>query len=168
MSDEDLFSKPVARRTDPDTSHQAARAVTPAADTIRAEVEAFALKAGPDGFIDEELSAAFDAADSSSYRTRRGELTQAGEIVDSRRRRLNSHARQCIVWVHRAHAWAEPSAPKPLTLSEQLVRHANRLEDAAKHFYGQGVIGHAAELRETAALIREALEAGRKRKKSTS
>jgi hypothetical protein len=103
MSDEDLFAVPArARRTDPPTSHRAAREVTPHTDNIRAEVERWALGRGAEGFIDEELSAAFDAADSSSYRTRRAELTWPGVIVDSGRHRMNSNARQCMVWMHRS------------------------------------------------------------------
>lgn len=159
-----MFSRPVARTGDPATSHAAARAATPGADTIRQEVELYALKAGPAGFIDEEMSAHFDAADSSSYRTRRGELTRAGEIVDSRRRRPNSNMCECIVWVHRTHAYGLAPAEKPLSLHEKLARHANRLDESATQMKSEGRVGLAAELAETAQLIRDALEAGRKAK----
>jgi hypothetical protein len=83
----DLFGPAVARSTDPHTSHDAAKAVTPATGTIRAQVEAFAFGKNDKGFVDEELSAAFGASDKSSYRTRRAELTEAGVIVDSGRTR---------------------------------------------------------------------------------
>lgn len=165
--DEDLFARPVARRTDPGTSHQAARAVTPAADTIREDVERWARGRGANGFIDEELSAAFDATDSSSYRTRRAELTVAGMIVDSRRRRNNSNMRQCIVWVHRSCAGVDPDFERPLTLAEKLERHANRLDTQAKQMKAEGRVAFTAELQETAALIREALAAGRAAKNTT-
>lgn len=167
-AEDDLFNAPVARRTDPDTSWDAAKAVTPAADSIREAVELFALQAGPTGFIDEELSAAFDATDSSSYRTRRAELTQCGEIVFAGRYRMNSNEQRCMVWVHRTHSWADPPAEKPRTLTDRLGTHANRLDEQAKQMKAEGRTAFADELRETAQLIRDALEAGRKAKKSAS
>jgi hypothetical protein len=149
--------QPHARRTDPETSHEAARAIAPAADTIRAEVERWARGRGAEGFIDEELSAAYDAAESSSYRTRRAELTQAGIIVDSRRRRDNSNMRKCIVWVHRDCSGWTPEPDRPMSLRERLLRHANRLDASAEGMTKEGRVAFAGELHETAALIREAL-----------
>lgn len=163
-----LFDVPArARNTDPATSHEAAAAVQPATDTIRAAVERFAYNKGEAGFIDEELSAAFDAADSSSYRTRRGELTQVGTIVDSRRRRKNDNMRDCIVWVHRSYVGVCPPPERPLTLREQLGRHANRLDLSANGMQAEGRTAFAAELRETAALIRTAITAPPATEKTT-
>lgn len=158
---EDLFTVPArARNTDPETSHRAAREVTPHTDNIRAEVERWALGRGAEGFIDEELSAAFDATDVSSYRTRRGELTQANTIVDTGRRRPNSNMRQCIVWMHRNFRGQEPAPERPLTMREQFSRYANRLREQAKWCSAnQGRIGLAAELIETAELLERAVRA---------
>lgn len=161
----DCYGPAHARRTDPDTSHRAAREVTPHLDTIRAEVERWALGCGPEGFIDEELSAAFEASDSSSYRTRRAELTDAGRIVFSGRKRLNSSMRQCMIWMHASFRGVEPAPERPLSLTERLHRHCNRLDEQAKWCSRQGMIGLAAELEETVACIREALAAGSKREK---
>lgn len=168
MTDDDLFNAPVARRTDPETSWGAAKVVAPVADNIREAVELFALKAGPTGFIDEELSAHFAATDSSSYRTRRAELTHAGEIVFSGRYRMNSNEQRCMVWVHRTHSWADPPAEKPRSMTDRLATHANRLDEQAKSMKAEGRVRFADELNETAQLIRDALEAGKKAKKSAS
>lgn len=153
----DAYGPAHARQTDPPTSHKAAREVTPHTDTLRADVERWASGRGPEGFIDEELSVAFDAADSSSYRTRRAELTQAGVIVNTGRHRLNGNGRSCIVWMHRTFR-GQPAMPdRPLTMREKLERHANRLRLSASQMKAEGRTAFAAELVETADLIVEAL-----------
>lgn len=155
----DLFEhRARARTADPATSHDAARAVDPNIATIRTAVDRWASGRGPDGFIDEELSAAFDAADSSSYRTRRGELTREKRILDSGRRRRNENMRECIVWVHRDHFGQYAPAEQPLTYRDKLDRHANRLCLQAKQMKAEGRTAFAAELEETAELIREGLK----------
>jgi hypothetical protein len=164
---QDCYGPAHARRSDPDTSHRAAREVTPHTDTIRADVERWARGRGPEGFIDDELSAAFDASDSSSYRTRRAELTDAGRVIFSGRKRMNGNGRQCMVWMHADFRHSTPGFEKPLTMTEKLAAHANRLDASAKWFRSQGWTGHSDELEETAALIRTALEAGQKAKKTT-
>jgi len=162
----DCYGPAHARRSDPGTSHRAAREVTPHTDNIRADVEKWARSRGAEGVIDEELSAAFDATDSSSYRTRRGELTAAGKIVDTGRRRANSNARQCIVWKHAQFAHDYTPEPKPLSIREQLLAHARRLNEDAEWCRKQGWVGLAAHQAETAALIQTALDVSAAREKS--
>jgi hypothetical protein len=154
-------SKAHARRTDPDTSHEAAKAVTPATDTIRADVERWARGQGAAGFIDEELSKAFGAEEVSSYRTRRAELTLTGQIVDTRRRRPNSNMRQCIVWIHSDYRHSSVPFEPQLTLAEQLERRANQLDQFAKDETRAGYTIMARELAATADLIRKAMAAGK-------
>lgn len=91
-----------ARRTDPGTSHEAARAVTPGITELQAVVERYALERGPEGFTDAAMSDALDDA-SSTFRTRRSELTVRGIILDSGRRAKHGDSdRNRIVWVHRS------------------------------------------------------------------
>lgn len=153
----DLFGPAVARSMDPQTSHDAAEAVTPATGAIRQQVEAFAFSKADRGFIDEELSKAFDDAEKSSYRTRRAELTEAGTIIDSGLMRLNGNDRQCIVWVHKA--FAEPR-PKAIirTVDDRTKANAKKvhaaLSKAAKAFYDMGGASFAKELQEAADLAK--------------
>ena len=145
----------MARRTDPQTSHDAAAAVTPATPNIRRQVEAFAFSKGERGFIDEELSAAFDASDSSSYRTRRKELTEAGTIVDSGRTQQNDGGRQCIVWVHRRFATMPPPqiiVPDKAT-KEAAQRHATTVQGWADQMRREGRVA-AQQLQDAANFLR--------------
>ena len=98
MTDLFDYSPPAVGRNDPDTSHAAAAAIAPVTGKIRQEVYAYAVERGPDGFIDDELEEAFPDAAYSSYRKRRGELVEAGRIVDTGKRRPNPRGRQCVVW----------------------------------------------------------------------
>jgi hypothetical protein len=114
MMDDDLFAIPArARNTDPETSHKAAEAIEPHTATIRRQVEAFAHQRGDEGFIDEDLSRAFEAENVSSYRTRRAELADQNIILDSGRRRQNEGGRECVVWVHRSFVLQPPLERDP-------------------------------------------------------
>lgn len=85
------------RRKDPDTSRAAAAAILAQLPHLQQAVYAYALMRGADGFTDEEMLAWFKSH-SSTYRSRRSELTRAGLIVDTGRRRLLSTRRHAIVW----------------------------------------------------------------------
>jgi hypothetical protein len=154
----DLFAPAVARRTDPETSHQAARAINPQTESIRRQVEGFAFSRGERGFIDEELSAAFDASDSSSYRTRRAELTEVGTICDSGQTRKNEGGRQCIIWVHRAFCNLAPLVerlPKPSEQTKSAARqHQETLEDGARQMRAEGRMAFSQQLMDAANFLR--------------
>ena len=87
----------LARRENPDTSHAAAQAILAQLPHLQQAVYVFALMKGADGFTDEEMLQWF-MSHSSTYRSRRSELTRAGLIVDSGRRRLLPTRRHAIVW----------------------------------------------------------------------
>lgn len=113
MSDDGLFDIPDkrSRRSDPDTSREAAKKIEPFVPTIREQVERFARDAKHSGFIDEDLSIQFGAENVSSYRTRRAELTDQNIILDTGKRRHNEAGNDCIVWIHREFV-AQPPMPK--------------------------------------------------------
>lgn len=88
-----------ARISDPDTSHAAAKAVTPDITRKQKAVMAFARSRHPSGFTDVELEEHFHDA-GSTYRTRRRELVDLGELRDSGERiRHAGDTRRRIVWV---------------------------------------------------------------------
>lgn len=87
-----------ARRDDPDTSHEAAREVSPHIRKVRLEVLEYAESCGRAGFTDAAMSAHF-ATHSSTYRTRRAELVDLGMIEDSGERvTLPDSGRRHAVW----------------------------------------------------------------------
>jgi hypothetical protein len=155
----DLFGPAVARRTDPETSHQAAEAITPQTGSIRLQVEAFAISKGERGFIDEELSKAFEASDVSSYRTRRAELTEVGTICDSGRTKANEGGRQCVIWVHKSfHNAPSPipdrTPPPDERTKANALRIAKTLDGAATQMRAEARFRFAEELKECANLAR--------------
>jgi hypothetical protein len=95
----DMFghNRAFARRSDPDTSHEAAAVVTPTLRKLQAEVLAFAASCGPQGFTDPELAEHFDCQ-GSTYRTRRSELVTMGLVMDSGQRRASPAKRKFAVW----------------------------------------------------------------------
>lgn len=105
MSDDRAY----ARRSDPETSHEAAAAVTPDLRLLQARVADYAKRKGPTGFTDAELS--HDLEDEgSTFRTRRAELTARNIILDcGQRRRWGESTRSRIVWVHRD--WVRDAPP---------------------------------------------------------
>lgn len=102
---DDIFK--AHRADDPETSREAAEAIQPTKTAIQRKVEDYALRAGAVGFTDYALSLAHHSGWSSTYRTRRAELTEAGVIVDSGRRERLATGRRAIVWVHKSHKGAE-------------------------------------------------------------
>jgi hypothetical protein len=94
-----LFGGPVARRSDPETSWQAARSVDPL--KLRAtqrEILWVLRNWGP--LTDEEIAVLVgpDSQSPSGLRTRRRELVDAGLVVDTGRRRKSRSGRAMIVW----------------------------------------------------------------------
>lgn len=90
-----------ARAGDPETSHEAARSVKNAAG-VRARILDILGGYGP--CTDEEISDVYDPYDSfppvspSGLRTRRSELVDDGQVVDSGVRRPLRSGRRAIVW----------------------------------------------------------------------
>lgn len=92
---------PVARRTDPATSHRAAQSVHHS-DRTRERVYQLLADLGP--MTDEEIFAAYaqthapEIASPSGLRTRRSELVTQGRVMDSTERRPTAAGRDSIVW----------------------------------------------------------------------
>jgi hypothetical protein len=87
-----------ARRTDPDTSREAAAAVSPLIRQVRLAVLQYAESCGAPGFTDVALNAHF-ASHSSTYRTRRRELVGLGMIEDTGERvTVADGGRRHAVW----------------------------------------------------------------------
>lgn len=89
----------LARVTDPQTSHQAARQLHAVTITrTRSEILRL-LRAAPDGLTDPQIEERFTIAHSlSGVRTRRKELQAAGQVRDSGRRVRGATGRKMIVW----------------------------------------------------------------------
>jgi len=87
------------RRTDPDTSHEAAYANLVGRKTIAAKVYAMLESMLPDGLTDVELSIRLPQYQLNSLNKRRGELRDQGLVMDSGRRRLTPAEARAIVWV---------------------------------------------------------------------
>jgi hypothetical protein len=148
-----------ARRGDPDTSHEAAAAVTPGLRDLQQRVETYARCAGTTGFTDAEMEAQL-GDDGSTLRTRRSELAARNIVLDSgERRTFGDSPRRRIVWVHRAFATNPPpvcDAPRVLTKAErgEGLQHAADLEAAARQMQAEGRAPFAQQLREAAAYCR--------------
>jgi hypothetical protein len=103
LSERDLFgfhnaANAHARRGDPDTSHAAAKEVTPHVRGVQKAVLAYAALCGWAGFTDLDLASHFQSQ-SSSYRSRRAELVDQGLIEDSgERRTVAGGTRRHAVW----------------------------------------------------------------------
>jgi hypothetical protein len=91
------FAPPVARATDPDTSHAAARDATPTADTNRALALKTLQRYPYWGLTDFELADLTGVAQTSIGK-RRGELRDAGLVEDSGLRRPAPSGSKAIVW----------------------------------------------------------------------
>jgi hypothetical protein len=85
-----------ARHRDPDTSHEAARSISPRLRELQEKVLAFAADR-PDGFTDVDLNRHFDTH-GSTYRTRRSELVDQGLIRDSGERKTLGSGRRHVIW----------------------------------------------------------------------
>jgi len=87
---------PLARATDPQTSHDAAASLSNITDLQREIVQVFKLR---EHFTDEELVGTFYGyASPSGVRTRRKELVDLGLLKDSGERRVLLSGRKGIVW----------------------------------------------------------------------
>lgn len=102
------------RRNDMDTSIEAAERILGIKTVIQQRVWQYALGRGPEGFTDWELRYAMaerfesnNILQTSTYRTRRSELTRLGLIVDTGRRKTHPPG-------HRRHAiWQVQPPPQP-------------------------------------------------------
>lgn len=90
------FGEPVARKTDPDTSHLAAEDAKRNAHTLRARCLAV-LKAHPEGLTDFALAEIVGSQQTSAGK-RRGELVKAGLVEDSGEKRKAPSGSFAIVW----------------------------------------------------------------------
>jgi DNA-binding transcriptional ArsR family regulator len=88
--------EPMARRSDPVTSWDAAADASRKADTHRARVLA-TLRAHRDGLTDFELADLLGLQQTSAGK-RRGELRDQGLVIDSGRRRPAPSGSLAIVW----------------------------------------------------------------------
>lgn len=91
---------PVARRTDPGTSWEAAESVRNVRESQR---RVYAILGALHGATDEEMINEARVmgwlTSESGLRTRRAELVDMGHVADSGKRRLTRGGRQSIVWV---------------------------------------------------------------------
>lgn len=88
---------PTARKTDPDTSHEAARYAALNAATLRAMALRELVAAGDAGLTDFELAARC-RSQQTSVGKRRGELRDSGLVEDSGERRPSPSGAAAIVW----------------------------------------------------------------------
>ena len=103
MAEALLVKQPAARRSDPETSHAAARAASTRVTAGRRQVLECFSRHGQ--MTDEQLvwnmermPGGITLKSESGIRTRRSELVKLGKIQDSGRRRLNAKGRRCVVW----------------------------------------------------------------------
>lgn len=92
------YARTRARHSDPDTSRKAASSMVGRISKVRQDVLLYALSQ-PDGFTDYDLCEHF-GNHGSTYRTRRSELTDRGEIVPTQQRRALPSGRTAVVWCH--------------------------------------------------------------------
>jgi DNA-binding MarR family transcriptional regulator len=93
-----LATEAHARRLDPDTSHDAAAAISAHLPHKQMQVLRYAARVGEAGFTDLAMQENF-SNHSSTYRTRRAELVDAGFIEDSgHRQQPGGKGRLYIVW----------------------------------------------------------------------
>lgn len=95
-----MTNKARARRTDPETSHEAARTVT---DIRCSQSEVLRVFDAYGEMTDEQLLDSYSSTSSheqspSGLRTRRSELVKMGYLKDSGERATMSTGRQAIVW----------------------------------------------------------------------
>lgn len=148
-----------ARWDDPDTSHEAAAAVTPGLRELQQRVERYAQRCGHAGFTDAEMEDALQDA-GSTLRTRRSELAARNIVLDSgQRRKFGDSPRNRIVWLHRSFVANAPpicEPPRVLTAEERGrgKQHADALDRCAKQMRAEGRVGVEQMLTEAAAYIR--------------
>lgn len=94
------------------TSLEAAKAVAPKATDLRTAVLQYLLHCGENGATDLEIASGLNMFLDTS-RARRVELTKAGSVIDSGRRRLTPSNRTATVWL------AVDALPLPKTIPER-------------------------------------------------
>ncbi len=92
-----------ARSTDPDTSHEAAKAASSAHQVMCDEVERVLLLAGPRGMITHEVSEE-TSIQAWSISPRMKPMEKAQRVCRTERRRTHTGNRKSIVWVARCFA----------------------------------------------------------------
>lgn len=92
-----VFDEPIARASDPITSHQAAAATAPRAGTTRARALVALAAAGHRGLTDFEL-AARTGLGQTSVGVRRKELRDAGLVEATDERRPSPSGTPALVW----------------------------------------------------------------------
>lgn len=160
----DLFGqdgqKAHARATDPETSHQAAAAVTLGLNSLQERVEGWA-RSVPGGFLDIDICEAMPDLGGSTVRTRRAELTQRNIILDSgRRKKPEGASTPHTVWVHRSFVAdpppiLEPASPTSAADKQEARAAAARLDGWARQMKGEGRSMFADGLAEVAELMRK-------------
>lgn len=88
---------PLARKSDPETSHQAAKDATPRAGTHRARALQALREAGPNGLTDFELAERTGIAQ-TSIGVRRKELADAGYVKPTGQTRPAPSGSAAMVW----------------------------------------------------------------------
>lgn len=94
------FADPIARVTDPITSHEAASLATLTAPTLRERCLHELRKAGTRGLTDFELAEKVGRQQTSAGK-RRKELQDAGLVVATDKRRRTPSGASAIVWAAR-------------------------------------------------------------------
>ena len=90
----------LARPTDPETSHEAAKSLRAVKITETRMKILDLLKRFPEGLTDTEIGHKLSTvASPSGLRTRRSELVDMGLVADSGRKALTNSGRRTIVWV---------------------------------------------------------------------
>lgn len=151
----------LVRNTDPATSHSAAVKVD--RTTIRDRVLAFALAAGPLGFIDHDLQSIDPTAPESSIRKRRSELTRDGLIINTGSTRMNANNVASFVWKHRdftadqQHVYIGSAATSPLT--EKGLREALEFAHKRKAKSHQKLLAAENEVMDANVAVEEATRA---------
>ena len=148
-----------ARSTDPETSHEAAAAVTPDLRELQARVEAYARRMGGQGFVDAQMEEDLDD-DGSTMRSRRAELTERNIILSSgSKRRWGESVRRRVVWIHRDFVDNPPpviDAPKPIRKEDRdrAVELSGTLGRSGPILRGYGLAALAGEIEDAAKLLR--------------
>ncbi|HSV39795.1 MAG TPA: hypothetical protein VLI04_13645 [Nocardioidaceae bacterium] len=104
MQQDSLFDPPdpyqLARKTDPQTSLDAAKSLVAVRITRTRQAILECLRQHPDGLTDEQIASALHhMASPSGLRTRRSELFAAGLVADSTRRGTTRAGRKTIIWI---------------------------------------------------------------------
>lgn len=107
-------------------SREAAQAVAPKAKDLRAAVYDYLLHCGEDGATDLEIASGLNMFLDTS-RARRVELTKAGRVIDSGRRRLTPSNRTATVWL------AAEVVPLPKTIPDRQPEPAGTAGTAEKY-----------------------------------